>query len=155
MTHLYKVLGYCAAIPFVCTALGLFLFEGLADWLLAFMLVYAGLISCFRAGMHWAHALVTKSEGQMLLSMLPVAISLILTCWAVLMIAGGLVAELFGQLLLSCVATVYILLYSSLFIMDAKWLDPDLLAEGYIKAQFGVTSVVIACLMASIVFLWI
>jgi len=131
------------------------LFDGLDEWRLAFRLVYAGLLASFRGGVHWAHALVTKREGQMLLAMAPSLISLILTCWAVLMISGGLIALIYGKLLLSGVAAVYSLLYFSLLIMDAKWLDPELLPDSYMKTRSGITLIVIASLAASIVFLWI
>lgn len=155
MTHLYKVLGYSGAIPFICAALGIFLFKTLAYWFLAFLILYAGLIASFLGGVHWSHALVRKSEGQMLLAMLPALLSLLLSGWGLVLISGGLAVLIFGKVLLCAVLGIYILLYFTLLVMDGQWLDKNLLPDGYMRMRTGITLIVVFCLLASMAFLWI
>lgn len=156
MTPLYKVLGYLGALPFIGAAAALFIFdETLARLALGFLFMYAGLIASFLGGVHWAHSFIGHREGQMLLSMLPSLLSLVLSGWGIILLTSGMLAVTFGHVLLSVALGLYILLYAAILIMDAQWLDKEKLPAGYMTTRSFITLCVIASLVASIVFLWI
>lgn len=156
MTPLYIILGYLGALPFIAAAAALFMFdETLAGLALGFLFLYAGLIASFLGGVHWAHAFLDSREGQMLLSMVPSLLSLVLSGWGIILLTSGMLAVIFGHVLLSLALGLYILLYAGILIMDAQWLDKERLPAGYMTTRTGVTLCVIFSLIASIVFLWI
>lgn len=156
MIQLYKVLGYLGALPFICGATGLFIFdETLGALLLGLLFLYAGMIASFLGGVHWSHGFIGHREGQLLLAMTPTLIAMVLSGWGLVLLASGMLAVGFGHVLLSAALGLYILLYLAILLMDWQWLDRSKLPPDYMRTRTGITMVVIASLAACVVFLWV
>lgn len=137
--HLFAILGYAGALPFIlCSAL-LFTEHGQAfAYNIGFIqIAYGGFVASFLAGVHWCQALKSNNMPQMIFSMIPTILFLIFLIMALL-------TPLMQAALLASA-----LVFAMLYVIDTGILDITNFPARYMIFRRNITLIVIACFLIS------